>query len=96
MKEKEENETTSLNFSIQNMKIMASSPITSWQTDREIVEARTNCIFLGSRIMAATIICNDFGAKKRKSVTVCIVSPSLCHEVMGPDTIILIFLNVEF
>ena len=34
--------------------------------------------------------------KKIKSVTVSIVSPSICHEVMGPDTTILSFLNVEF
>ena len=34
--------------------------------------------------------------KKRKSVTVSIVSPSICHEVMGPDAMILVFLNVEF
>ena len=29
--------------------------------------------------------------KKRKSVTVSIVSPSVCHEVMGPDAMILVF-----
>ena len=34
--------------------------------------------------------------KKIKSVTVSIVSPSICHEVMGPDAIILSFLNIEF
>ena len=34
--------------------------------------------------------------KKIKSVTVSIVSPSVCHEVMGPDAMIFIFLNVEF
>ena len=35
--------------------------------------------------------------KKIKSVTVSIVSPSICHEVMGPDAMILLsFLNVEF
>ena len=34
--------------------------------------------------------------KKIKSVTVSIVSPSICHEVMGPDATILVFLNVEF
>ena len=33
---------------------------------------------------------------KIKSVTVSIVSPSICHEVMGPDAMILSFLNVEF
>ena len=34
-------------------------------------------------------------SKKIKSVTVSIVSPSICHEVMGPDAMILNFLNVE-
>ena len=35
-------------------------------------------------------------SKKIKSVTVSIVSPSICHEVMGLDAMILVFLNVEF
>ena len=34
--------------------------------------------------------------KKTKSVTVSVVSPCLCHEVMGPDAMILVFFNVEF
>ena len=34
--------------------------------------------------------------KKIKSVTISIVSPSICPEVMGPDAMILVFLNVEF
>ena len=34
--------------------------------------------------------------KKIKSVTVSIVSPSICHEVMGPHAMIFVFLNVEF
>ena len=34
--------------------------------------------------------------KKIKSDTLSIVSPCICHEVMGPDAIIFIFLNVEF
>jgi len=34
--------------------------------------------------------------KKIKSVTVSIVSPSICHEVMGPDAMILVFLTTEF
>ena len=33
---------------------------------------------------------------KIKSVTVSIVSPSICHEVMGPDALIFVFLNAEF
>ena len=34
--------------------------------------------------------------KKIKSLTVSIVSPSICHEVMRPDAMVLSFLNVEF
>ena len=34
--------------------------------------------------------------KKIKSVTVCIVSPSICHEVMGPDVMILVFSMLKF
>ena len=34
--------------------------------------------------------------KKIKSVTVFIVSPSICHEVMGLDAMIFVFLNVDF
>ena len=46
--------------------------------------------------MAAVPIYSDFGAPKTKSITVFIFSPSICHEVMGPDAMIFIFLNVEF
>ena len=46
--------------------------------------------------MAAVIVHSDFGARKMKSVTVSIVSPSICHEVMGLDAMTLVFLNVEF
>ena len=34
--------------------------------------------------------------RKTKSVTVSIDSPSICHEVMGPDAIIFVFLNAEY
>ena len=46
--------------------------------------------------MVAVTICSDFGAQKIKSVTVSIVSPSNCHEVMGPDTMILVFRTLSF
>ena len=46
--------------------------------------------------MPAVTICNDFGPMKIKSVTVFIVSPSICHKVMGLNAMILVFLNVEF
>ena len=41
--------------------------------------------------MSAVTIGSDFGALKIKSVTVSIVSSSICHEVMGPDAMILVF-----
>ena len=42
--------------------------------------------------MATVPICSDFGAQENnKSVTVSMVSPSICHEVMGPDAMILVF-----
>ena len=37
-----------------------------------------------------------FEPPKIKSLTISIVSPSICYEVMGPDATILVFLNVEF
>ena len=51
MKVKEESEIASLKLSIQKIKIMASSPITSWQIDRETMETVTD-YFLGSKISA--------------------------------------------
>ena len=48
-----ESEKASLKFNIQRTKIMASSPITSWQIDRETLEAVTDFIFLGSKITAS-------------------------------------------
>ena len=45
MKEKEESEEVGLKLSIQKTKIMASSPITSWQIDGETMETVTDCFF---------------------------------------------------
>ena len=52
MKVKEESEKAGLKLNIQKTKIMASSPITSWQIDRETMETSTDFIFLGSKITA--------------------------------------------
>ena len=52
MKVKEESEKADLKLNIQNMKIMASDPITSWQIDEETVETVRDFIFLGSKITA--------------------------------------------
>ena len=52
MKVKEKNAKVGFKFTIQKMKIMASSPITSWQTDGETMETVRDFIFLGSKITA--------------------------------------------
>ena len=49
---KEESENIGLKFNMQNAKIMASGPITSWQIDRETVETVRNFILGGSKITA--------------------------------------------
>ena len=52
MKVKEESEKLGLKLNIQKTKIMASSRITSWQIDGEIIETMTDFILLGSKITA--------------------------------------------
>ena len=52
MKVKEESEKVGLKLNIQRKKIMASSPIISWQIDVKKVEAVTDFVFLGSKITA--------------------------------------------
>ena len=52
MQVKEESEKVSLKLNIQKTKIMASSPITSWQIDGETVETVADSIFWGSKITA--------------------------------------------
>ena len=52
MNMKEESENVGLKLNIQKTKIMASSPITSWQVDEEALETVRDFIFLGSKITA--------------------------------------------
>ena len=52
MKVKKESEKVGLKLNIQKTKIMASDPITSWQTDEETVDTVSDFIFLGSKITA--------------------------------------------
>ena len=52
MKVKEESEKAGFKLNIQKMKIIASSPITSWEIDGETVETVSDFIFLGSKITA--------------------------------------------
>ena len=62
MSVKEESEKAGLEFNIQKPKIMASSPITSWQVDGDTMETVTDFIFLGSKI-SVDDDCNH-GSKK--------------------------------
>ena len=147
MKVKEESEKVGLKLNIQKTKIMASGPITSWQTDGETTGTVTDFIFLGSKITAdgdcsheikrrlllgrkvmtnldslfksrditlltrfrlvkamvfprsKPLLISRFQSpsavilesSKIKSATVSTVSPSICHEVIGPDVVILVF-----
>ena len=52
MKVKEESEKAGLKLNVQKTKIMASSPIASWQIEGETMETVTDFIFLGSKITA--------------------------------------------
>ena len=52
MRVKEENEIFGLKLNIQKTKIMASGPITSWETDGETAETMSDFVFLGSKITA--------------------------------------------
>ena len=52
MKVKEGSEKVGLKLNIQNTKIMASGPITSWQIDAETMKTGTGFVFLGSKITA--------------------------------------------
>ena len=64
MKVKEESEKVGLKLNIQKTKIMASSPITSWQIKGETVETVANFFFLGSKITAD----GDFSHEIKRSL----------------------------
>ena len=66
LKVKEKSEKTGLILGIQKMKIMASSPITSWQINRETMTIMTDFIFLGSQITADSD-CSHVIALRKKS-----------------------------
>ena len=64
MKVKEESEKAGLKINIQTTKIMVSSPITSWQTDKKTMQTVTDFIFLGSKITTD----GDFSHEVKKNV----------------------------
>ena len=82
MKVQEESGKVGLKLNIQKTKIIASSPIISWEIDGETVETVADFILGGLQSPSAVIL----EPRKRKSDT---VSPSTSHEVMGPDAMIL-------
>ena len=59
MRVKGESEKAGLKFNIQKTKIMASSPITSWQIEGEKVEAVTDFVFLGSKITVDSVCSHE-------------------------------------
>ena len=95
-KVKEESKKASLKHNIQKTKIMMSSPITSWQIHGETVAD----FILGApkslQMVIAAMKLKDTYSLKRKSGSVPIFSPLICHEEIGLDTMILVFLNVVF
>ena len=72
MEVKDENEKASIKLTTQKNKIMASSPITSWQIDGETMETVTDFIFLGSKSLQTVITTmklKDACSLERKAMT---------------------------
>ena len=69
MKVKEESEKVGLKLNIQKTKIMASSPITSWQIDGERIETVTDFIFLGPKITMDGDSSHEIKRLGRKAIT---------------------------
>ena len=65
MKVKEESEKVGLKLNIQETKIMASCPITSWETDGETVETVSDFIFGGSKITAAMKLKDTYSLEEK-------------------------------
>ena len=62
---KEESKKVGLKLNIQNTKIMASGPITSWEIDGETVETVSDFIFLGSKIAAAMKLKDTYSMEEK-------------------------------
>ena len=75
--------------------------LTRWTSIGKVMSLRFNMLsslviaFLSEQasfnFVAVVTICSDFGAQENKVCTVSIVSPTICHEVMEPDAMILVF-----
>ena len=90
MRVKEESKIPSLELNIQKMKIMASSPISSWQIDGETMETVTEFIFLGSKITVASNFSHEIkrllllGRKGMTNVCCCCSVAKSCPSLYGP------------
>ena len=74
MKVKDKSEEAGLKLNIQKTKVMASSPITSWQIDVEKMETATDFIFLGSKITVNSDCSHEIKRRLllgRKATTAC-------------------------
>ena len=69
MRMKKESENTALKLNIEKTKVMASSPITSWQIVGETVETVTDFIFLSFKITADDDCSNEIKRRSLKAVT---------------------------
>ena len=97
----DQSEKAVLKLNIQKNNIMASSRITSCQIEGEKAEAVTDFIFLGSIITVDSDCSHEIKRHLllgRKAVIASTFSLYICHEVMGPDAMMLIFFffNNEF
>ena len=92
MKVKEESEKVGLDLNIQEMKIMASGPITSWQIDGEKMETLTDFIFGGSKITVDGECIHDIKRRLllgRKAMTN-LDSILKCRDITSPTQVCLV------
>ena len=87
MKVKEESEKAGLKLNIQKTKIMASSPIISWQIDGETMETVIDFIFLGSKITVDSDCSHEIKRHllhRRKALTTCVLKQRHYFTEKGP------------
>ena len=84
MKMKEENENSGLKLNIKKNKIMASSPIISWQIDGETMQTVRDFIFLGSKITAD----GDFSHEIKRCLLLEIKAMTNLHSILKAETLL--------
>ena len=78
---------------LNHSRVLYSRVLLKWKGTEKVSKEKVSFNF-----MAAVTICSDFGGPppQIKSLTVSIVSWSICHEVIGPDAMILVFWMLSF